>query len=245
MTDPILLTRRQLVVLAAVTAAAPGLLGAAAARADAPKSGSALGIADADGALAELMAGNGRFVKGKPVNPRRTPADFRGVAAAQHPIAVIVSCADSRVPPELIFDVGVGDVFIVRVAGNVIQGAGAAVKGSIEYAIAELSVPLVMVLGHTSCGAVKAALQHIDAKDSLPGAINDLVELVKPAVTKSRGEPGDPLENAIRENVILGVQRLQALEPILAPRVADGRVKLVGGVYDLKTGRVTLVDVPR
>jgi carbonic anhydrase len=88
---------------------------------------------------------------------------------------------------------------------------------------------------------VKAAVQHVDQKDSLPGAINGLVELVKPAVLASKGEAGDALENAIRENVKLGVERLKKLEPILAPRVTDGKVKVVGGVYDLKTGKVTLV----
>jgi carbonic anhydrase len=97
------------------------------------------------------------------------------------------------------------------------------------------------VLGHSGCGAVKAAKQHIDAKDSLPGAINGLVELIKPAVTQSREEPGDALENAIRKNVEIGVERLKGLEPILAPRVKQGKLKVVGAVYDLRTGIVTPV----
>ena len=196
----------------------------------------------ADQALQELLDGNARFVKGQPASPRRGPADFRGLADAQYPEAVIVSCADSRVAPEILFDVGVGDIFVVRIAGNVVNGAGVTVKGSIEYAIAELNVPLIVVLGHSNCGAVKAAKQHIDAKDSLPGAINGLVELIKPAVTQSKGQPGDPLENAIRKNVEIGVERLKELQPILAPRVKDGKLKVVGAVYDLRNGSVTLLE---
>jgi carbonic anhydrase len=129
----------------------------------------------------------------------------------------------------------------VRVAGNIVGGA-VVVKGSIEYAVAELNVPLIVVLGHSGCGAVKSALQHIDKKDSLPGAINGLVDLVKPAVAKSKGMPGDPLENAIRENVVIGVEKLKGLEPIIAPRVREGKVKVVGGVYDLGTGAVTMIS---
>jgi len=135
----------------------------------------------------------------------------------------------------------VGDVFVVRVAGNVVSGSGASVKGSVEYAIAELNVPLIVVMGHSSCGAVKAALKHIDARDSLPGAINDLVELIKPAVVRSKGASGDPLDRAIRENVVIGVDRLRGLEPIVAVRVKEGSVKAVGAVYDLATGKVSVV----
>lgn len=193
-----------------------------------------------DESLRELLAGNQRFVKGQTLNPRRSPADFTPLAKAQYPGAVIVTCSDSRVSPEILFDVGVGDLFVVRVAGNVVDGTGVTVKGSTEYAVAELDVPLVLVLGHSNCGAVKAAIQHINAKDSLPGAINGLVELIKPAVTQSKGQPGDPLENAIIQNVKNGVTRLEGLQPILAPRVKEGKVKVVGAVYDLKSGTVTL-----
>jgi carbonic anhydrase len=195
----------------------------------------------AEEALRDLIEGNQRFVAGRPTGPRRGPADFSALAEGQSPEAVVIGCADSRVAPELLFDVGVGDLFVVRVAGNVVSGAGATVKGSIEYAVAELGVPLILVLGHSGCGAVKAAMKHIDAKDSLPGAINDLVELIKPAVVRSRGAAGDPLENAIRANVAAGVERLQALEPIVAPRVKEATLKVAGGVYDLRSGRVTLL----
>ncbi|MGA7245019.1 MAG: carbonic anhydrase [Terracidiphilus sp.] len=194
-----------------------------------------------DQALSDLLNGNRRFVKGQTLAPRRTPADFSRLATAQYPEAVVVSCADSRVAPEIIFDAGVGDIFVVRVAGNVIDGAGVVVKGSIEYAIAELNVPLIMVLGHSGCGAVKAAKQLIEDKGSLPGAINGLVELIKPAVIQSKGMSGDALENAIKKNVEIGVARLKGLEPILAPRAKDGKLKIVGATYDLHTGTVDVV----
>jgi carbonic anhydrase len=187
------------------------------------------------------VAGNQRFATGKPITPRRSPEEFQALAHGQFPDAVIVSCADSRVAPEILFDVGVGDIFVVRVAGNVIDNAGVAVKGSIEYAVAELNVPLILVLGHSGCGAIKAAIKHIGDTDSLPGAINGLVELIKPAVTRSQARAGDPLENAIRQNVDIGVERLRGLGPILAPRIKGGKLKVVGGVYDLRTGVVKMI----
>ncbi len=136
----------------------------------------------AEDSLADLMAGNERFMRGRPEGPRRRPEDYAPLAAGQFPQAAIIACSDSRVPPEILFDQGVGDLFVIRIAGNVIGGTGPVVKGSIEYAVAELKVPLVMVLGHSNCGAVKAAVEHIEDNDPLPGAINDLVNLIKPAV---------------------------------------------------------------
>jgi len=197
-------------------------------------------VLTADESLRDLVAGNERFVQGQTNNPRRSPSDFGALEKGQYPQAVVITCSDSRVPPEILFDVGVGDLFVVRLAGNVVDGAGVTVKGSTEYAIAELKAPLIVVLGHSNCGAVKAAIQHIDAKDSLPGAINGLVELLKPSVAKSKSMAGDALANAIIQNVKDGVAKLQQLEPIVAPAVKAGKVKVVGGVYDLKTGRVTL-----
>jgi carbonic anhydrase len=196
----------------------------------------------ADDALKDLMDGNARFAKGEATSPRRSPADFRAVSEAQRPIAIVVACADSRVSPELLFDSGVGELFVIRVAGNVVDGAGVTVKGSIEYAVAELNVPLIVVLGHTNCGAVRAAVQHIDQKDSLPGSINGLVELIKPVVGKVHPQPGEIVENVTRANVNAGVEKLKSLPPILAPRVKAGSVKVVGGVYDLQTGTVKLLE---
>jgi carbonic anhydrase len=191
--------------------------------------------------LADLMAGNERFVSGRPDSPRRRPEDYGPLAAGQFPEAAIIACSDSRVPPEILFDQGVGDLFVIRIAGNVIGGTGPVVKGSVEYAVAELKVPLVMVLGHSNCGAVKAAVQHIDEQETLPSAINDLVNLIKPAVEQVRNQPGDKLANAIRANVELGVQRLKGLEPILADPVRAGKLKVVGATYDLATGRVKML----
>jgi carbonic anhydrase len=195
----------------------------------------------ADEVLRRLREGNERFVKGATVSPRRRPEDFRLLAQGQRPMAVIVGCADSRVPPEILFDQGVGDLFVVRVAGNVIGGAGAFVKGSIEYGIVELGTSLVMVLGHSECGAVKAAVKHLDDRDALPGSIGPLVDSIRPAVLRAKSRPGDQLDNAIRANVEIGVGQLRSLQPIVAPAVKRGAVKVVGAVYDLSTGSVGLI----
>jgi carbonic anhydrase len=195
----------------------------------------------ADQVLKLMLEGNKRFASGASTHPRRTPADFKPLAAGQNPIACVVACADSRVTPEILFDLGIGELFVVRVAGNYINGAGTSVKGSIEYAVAELGVSLVMILGHSQCGAVKAAIQHIHDKDALPGAINELVNAIKPAVLESQHKPGDLLENAIRANVKRGVDRLDDLQPIIAPAVKAGKLKVVGGVYDLATGQVQML----
>lgn len=232
------ISRREFVHVSALAAGAVGsTLHATARTADKPEV-----KRDPDSVLAQLLEGNKRFVEGKLAHPGRKPADFSPLAEGQAPRAVIFSCADSRVSPELIFDQGVGDLFVVRVAGNVVGGAGATVKGSIEYAIAELKVRLVMVLGHSKCGAVKAAIAHIDANDVLPGSIGDLVDLIKPAVVTAKGKPGNKLDNVIKANVMRGVVRLKAQDPILAPAVKKGDVKVVGGVYDLRSGKVTMFE---
>ncbi len=196
---------------------------------------------DPDEILRGLLEGNKRFAAGQPTAPRRRPEDFAALAQGQTPAAVVVGCADSRVPVEITFDQGVGDMFVVRVAGNMVSNAGFVVKGSIEYAVLELGAPLIVVLGHSGCGAVKAALTHIAAKDALPGSLNALVSMLKPVVAKVKGKPGDPLDNAIRANVEAGVDRLRTLEPILAPAVKRQRLKVVGGVYDLSSGRVAML----
>jgi carbonic anhydrase len=195
----------------------------------------------AEEVLRRLREGNGRFMKGATVSPRRSPEDFRLLTQGQRPMAVIVGCADSRVPPEILFDQGVGDLFVVRVAGNVIGGGGAFVKGSIEYGIVELGTSLVMVLGHSECGAVKAAVKHLDDRDALPGSIGPLVNSIRPAVLRAKSRPGDQLDNAIRANVEIGVEQLRSLQPIVAPAVKRGAVKVVGAVYDLSTGSVSLI----
>jgi carbonic anhydrase len=188
-----------------------------------------------------LLAGNQRFVEGKLQHPRRQPSDFLPLATGQKPFACVVGCADSRVSPELLFDQGIGDLFVIRIAGNYVNGAGPSVKGSVEYAVAELGVSLILVLGHSQCGAVKAAIQHLHDKDALPGSINDLVNQIKPAITEVEHKPGNLLENAIARNVQRSVAKLDGLEPILAPAVKKGTLHVAGGVYELSTGKVTIL----
>src|SRR5262249_47554120 len=151
--------------------------------------------------LAKLMEGNKRFSSGEVTRlKRRGPVDFAAIAKGQAPMAVVVACADSRVAPELVFDQGVGDLFVVRVAGNIVSGPGPVGKGSIEYAVAELGCRLIMVLGHSECGAVKAAIEHIEARDKLPGSIGDLILPIGSALTAAKGEKGDKLTNVTRAN---------------------------------------------
>lgn len=195
-----------------------------------------------DEVLQDLIEGNARFASGQPQSPRRTPKDFSLLSDSQLPEAIVIACADSRVPPELLFDQGVGDLFVVRIAGNILSGAGSVVKGSIEYAVAELGVKLIMVLGHSNCGAVKAAVKHINDQDPLPGSIDEMVKNIRPAVERAKQIRGDVVENSIRENVLIGVERLKSLEPIIKEPVAAGRLKVVGAIYDLTTGRVRMTE---
>lgn len=196
-------------------------------------------------ALERLLQGNKRFVAGKGAAACRTPEDFAKVAQGQAPFAAIIACADSRTAPEIIFDQGVGQLFTVRAAGNVVAGSGPVMKGSIEYAVAELGVSLIMVLGHSECGAMKAAIQFRHETNKPAGAIDDLLELIYPAVDQAVGEDsrlsGKALQKRVTyNNVNHGVQRLRGLEPIVAPGVRSGAVMVVGAVHDLATGTVTV-----
>lgn len=185
-----------------------------------------------DSVLNELKTGNAHHVRHQYQHPHETLARLRELVAGQHPHAEILSCADSRVPPELIFDQGLGDLFVVRVAGNIATDAEI---GSLEYGAEHLHISLLVVLGHESCGAVTAAVQG----GKTEGHISTLVNLIKPAVDKSRGMPGDPVANAVRTNVQLVVQQLRSSTPVLSELVAHGKLKIVGGVYSLATGEVT------
>jgi len=181
-----------------------------------------------------LLDGNRRYVDGKPSHPNQTLERRKHVAKGQHPFAVVLSCSDSRVPPEIIFDQGIGDLFVVRVAGNIVDDAG---LGSIEYAVEHLHASLIVVLGHERCGAVEAAVKGGEA----PGRIKSLVEAIRPAVEKSKGEPGDLAENAMRANVRLVVDHLKASKPILEHFVHKGTLTVVGARYDLDDGQVTVI----
>lgn len=192
----------------------------------------------ADSALAELKSGNAHHVEHRYQHPHESADRLRQLASGQNPHAEILSCADSRVPPELIFDQGLGDLFIVRVAGNV---AADTELGSLEYGAEHLHIPLLVVLGHQHCGAVTAALAGGEAG----GHISALVKLLLPAVEKTRGLPGDSVDNAVRANVELVVKQLRNSTPILAELVEHGKLKVVGAVYSLDTGKVTwLPDNP-
>ena len=186
----------------------------------------------ADSMLAELKAGNEHHVRHQYQHPHETATRQRELTNGQHPHAQILGCSDSRVPPEIIFDQGLGDLFVVRVAGNVATDTE---LGSLEYGAEHLHIPLIVVLGHESCGAVTAAVQGGEVE----GHITALVSLLKPAVEKSQGLPGDPVANAVRANVKLVVAQLRASGPILSKLVTEGKLKIVGGVYSLETGKVT------
>ncbi len=190
-----------------------------------------------DAALTRLMDGNKRYVEGN-ITPADFPSTREALAAAQNPFAAIVGCSDSRVAPELAFDTGRGDLFVVRIAGNVVTPEGFA---SLEFCVEELGTQLIMVLGHQNCGAVQAAISSVQSGNQLPGHIPSLVELLRPPVQQAQSESGDVLTNAIKANVQWGVAALQQAAPILNKHVQEGTLRVVGGVYDLHTGEVTLV----
>ena len=187
-------------------------------------------------AISKLKEGNGRYTGGNLQHPGQTAERRTELAKTQHPFATIVSCSDSRVPPEIVFDRGLGDLFIVRVAGNVINDEG---LGSIEYSVDHLGTRLILVLGHQSCGAVKAARETIAAKGKAPGHIESLVAAIKPAV---KATAKDDLDTTIKANVKNVVQALRSSTPILKAKVDSGDVQVIGGYYSLDTGAVTFLD---
>jgi carbonic anhydrase len=189
-------------------------------------------------ALQRLMAGNTRYVEG--VSRRH---DFKhereALSTGQNPFAAVLSCADSRIAPEYCFDTGRGDVFVCRVAGNF---ANEDIVASLEYAVAVLKTPLIMVLGHDACGAVDATIKSVKDGTTLPGHLPALVAALEPAVEAVKGESGgDMLANAIRSNVKLNVEKLKAATPILSAAVDDQKLRVVGGVYRLTSGKVDLI----
>ena len=187
-------------------------------------------------AISKLKEGNGRYTSGNLQHPGQTTERRAELTKTQHPFAIVLSCSDSRVPPEIVFDQGLGDLFVVRVAGNVINDEG---LGSIEYAVDHLGSRLIVVLGHQSCGAVKAARETIAAKGKAPGHIHSLVTAIKPAVEATAS--GD-LEATIKANVKHVVNALRSSTPILKAKVDSGEIQVIGGYYSLDTGAVTLLD---
>jgi carbonic anhydrase len=193
----------------------------------------------ADQALQMLMEGNKRYVAAKLLRPNQSAQRRGEVAKDQNPFAAILGCSDSRVPAEVIFDQGLGDLFVIRLAGNVADNLA---LGSIEYAVEYLSVPLVMVLGHSRCGAINATVQVAEKGVPAPGHIANLVEAIWPAVNQVRGRPGDLVDNAITANVALVVERLKSMPPMLSEFVQSGKLSIVGARYDLDTGVVERLE---
>jgi carbonic anhydrase len=191
-----------------------------------------------DASLERLVKGNARYVEG--VSLRH---DFKhereALAGGQNPYAAILSCADSRIAPEYAFDSGRGDLFVCRVAGNFANTESIA---SLEYAVAVLNVPLILVLGHDSCGAVDAAIKSLKDNTTLPGHMPSLVTGIAPAVKAVSQQGGDTLSKAIRQNVVDNVAKLSSATPILSAAVEQGKLKVAGGIYRLTDGRVDMVS---
>ncbi|MBB4380320.1 carbonic anhydrase [Bradyrhizobium sp. SBR1B] len=190
-----------------------------------------------DAALKRLLKGNDRYVQGAPRSD-----DFRRerpvLVEGQNPYAAVLTCADSRVAPELIFDSGLGDLFVCRVAGNF---ANDDTLASMEYAVSVLSTPLILVLGHDHCGAIDATIRSLHQDKPPPGHISSLVTALAPAVKASLGKAGNIVAEATRQNVIDNVNKLKSTGPLLNAAVEQNRLKVVGGVYQIDTGKVDIV----
>lgn len=192
-----------------------------------------------DEALALLIEGNRHFV-----DPDFVPRDYSVAAIARdkrhHPIAGVLACGDARVGAELIFDRPPGDLFMVRLAGNILSDYGLA---SLEYAVEFLGTPILMVLGHTGCGAVTAAVEVVRSQATLPGRLPELIDRIEPAVLHAQEQhPDDLLDAAIIENVRRQTRRLRTISPVVNTAQAAGTVRVVGAVYDMDTGEVRLID---
>lgn len=195
-------------------------------------------MAPADPSLQALKEGNRRYRTGQARHPRQDAARRQEMLPQQRPVAAILGCSDSRVPPEILFDQGIGDLFVIRTAGHVVDDA---VLGSVEYAVDHLGVPLVVVLGHTRCGAVTAAVQSAQAQEKPHGSIGSLVEAILPAVQQTADLPGDPVANAIDAHIRRTAEALAAV-PALAERVRAGTLRIVGARYDLESGEVVWLE---
>jgi carbonic anhydrase len=190
-------------------------------------------------AIQRLAAGNKRFAEDKPQHPHQAHDWRNALAKAQKPFAVVLGCSDSRVPPELVFDQGLGDLFVIRVAGNIAEEDAI---GSVEYAVDHLNVRLVVILGHSSCGAVSAALDHLSDPAEEPSEIVSLLYRIEPALVGIRKDQTREAQvaEAVKRNVDLAVRRLSRV-PDMRKSLKEGRVKIVGAVYDMTTGKVDML----
>jgi carbonic anhydrase len=232
------LSRRRLIRLAGLTSGA-GLLTTLVSPTTAVAEASVEGRpANPREALQLLVAGNRRWISGCVRHPHQSTARRAVVAAGQSPFAVVFSCIDSRVPPELVFDRGLGDIFIVRTGAQAVDDVA---LGSVEFGPNELDTPLIVVLGHERCGAVIAtidAIQHHGGR--APGHIQAVVDALRPAYEVAATQPGDIVDTMVRAQTTLTVARLKA-DPLLTGRIRSGALAVVGGRYDLGTGRVDLI----
>jgi carbonic anhydrase len=234
--DPLALSRRALCLLAISSA---GLLLADRAGAKEKKAPpKPQNVLSPDASLKRLLEGNSRYVKGVMLRQDFKP-EREALAGGQNPYAAVLSCADSRIAPEYAFDSGRGDLFVCRVAGNF---ASDEMIASLEYAVAVLGTPLILVLGHDKCGAVDATIKSLKDDKPLPGHIPSLVTAIAPAVKAVLPKGEDTLKNAIRQNVIDNVAKLKSATPILSAAVEQNTLKVVGGIYRLKNGKVEMVE---
>ncbi|QKQ75722.1 carbonic anhydrase [Nostoc sp. TCL240-02] len=185
-------------------------------------------------AIKRLLDGNQRFINQKRQYPDQSLEHLRLVANAQYPFAAILGCADSRVPAEIVFDQGLGDLFVVRVAGNVVSDT---VIGSLEYSTTVLGSQLIVVLGHKRCGAVAEAIKN----EPLPGRIGLIIEGIKPSVERVKLRTGDNMQNAVIANIQYQTEKLQESSTILAKLLSEGKLKIVGACYDIDTGKVNII----
>lgn len=192
-------------------------------------------VANPDILWQELMAGNQRYAASHAAHPHQDAASRSDLTEGQHPGVVILGCADSRVAPELVFDQGLGDLFVIRVAGNVPDDH---VLGSIEYAVEHLGSRLVVVLGHSKCGAVSAAVENSGHE----GHVYSVMKSIEPAVKACKNRSGDKVDNTVRANVSLVVKQLRHSHPILEKLVREGKIKIVGARYDLESGLVEAIQ---
>ena len=195
-------------------------------------------ITSPDVALQLLIEGNQRWAAGQATYPNQSVARRAEMAGGQNPFAIVFSCVDSRVPPELVFDRGLGDLLVIRTAAHVIDNAA---LGSIEFGAEELHIPLIVVLGHEKCGAVTATIEAVDHHADAPGQIAALVNGIRPAVETTAAQAGDRLDNAVRANTVNTVSALRSSAPILTDLLSQGKVRIVGARYGLATGLVEFI----
>lgn len=190
-------------------------------------------------AWGELAAGNARFMAESPKHPHQDVHSRKGLATQQRPFAIFFGCADSRVAAEIIFDQGLGDLFVVRTAGHVVDPS---VLGSLEFGVGVLGCPLIVVLGHDSCGAVAAAIAAVDSGDMPPGFLRDIVERVAPSVLRATRHGRTTTEQIEREHVAETTRLLASRSALIHEYVEDGRLAIVGAEYNLAHGRVRVVE---